>query len=118
MRFRRLSPIAQIHYDLGRFAAPYIQAGSYVGLTCTGESWFRILIGQGGSLVVTIQFLNTDGDLDLALVSEAGQQIAQSQGTGNSEQVACSGLVAGTYFIKVFGYNGAQAQYSLIVATA
>jgi hypothetical protein len=73
---------------------------------------------------VQINFNHAQGDLDLVLLAADGQTVlGQSSGTSNSEQIDLSqlhtgsstyALPAGTYYVKVFGYQGAvNPQYTL-----
>ena len=66
---------------------------------------------------VTMSFVNSRGDLDLALYNAAGTRLRISNSVSNSETVSLSGLAAGTYFIRAYGYQGAQnPAYSLTVS--
>jgi hypothetical protein len=58
---------------------------------------------------VTIDFVHSDGDLDLALYQN-GTNISTSQSTEDSETVQGT---PGEYIIRVYGYNGAQGEYTL-----
>ena len=65
---------------------------------------------------VSISFSNSQGNLQLGLYNSAGTLLASSLTTGNSETVSLNGLAAGTYFVKVFGLNGAlNPNYSLTI---
>ena len=80
--------------------------------------WFRFTTSFTGttSHSVAISFTHTQGDLDLKLFNSAGTQIGASTGTGNSETISLNGLVAGTYYVQVYGYNGAQnPNYTLTI---
>jgi hypothetical protein len=86
-----------------------VTSGTYPGLhICEGdEDYFEIT--ASGSFTVTIQFQHAVGDLDMALY-EGASQVAISQGTGNTETITQG---AGTYVLRVYGYNGAQGEYGL-----
>ena len=58
-------------------------------------------------------FTHADGDLDVELLSSAGARLHASEGSGNSETVTKSGLVAGYYYVRVFGYNGDTNSYKI-----
>ncbi len=65
---------------------------------------------------MSISFQNSQGNLQLALYNSAGTLLAISQGTGNSETVSLNGRAAGTYYVEVFGLNGAlNPNYSLTI---
>ncbi len=83
-----------------------------------GVDWYRFTTAATGtsSNSVSISFLNSQGNLQLALYSATGALITASTGTGNSESVSLSGLAAGTYYVDVYGYGGAQnPNYSLTI---
>jgi Leishmanolysin/Bacterial pre-peptidase C-terminal domain len=80
--------------------------------------WFRFTTSATGtsSSTVSLSFLNSQGNLQLALYNSSGVQVASSLGTGNSESVSLNGLAAGTYYVDVFGASGAtNPNYSLTI---
>lgn len=80
--------------------------------------WYRFTTAATGtaSNSVAISFLNAQGDLDLELYNTGGQRLRLSTGVGNTETVSLSGLAAGTYVIKVYGFRGAtNPNYSLSI---
>jgi hypothetical protein len=86
--------------------------GTYHGLAiCAGDSvdWIRIP-ATTGSGIVRIEF--SGGDLDMTLYKSNGSVIASSTGSGSSEEVA---MPPGLRFLKVYGYGGATAEYTLII---
>ncbi len=90
-------------------AAKSVGVGTTAGLRICGgdEDWFAV----SGNRTVRIQFTSSAGDLDLAAYDASGTQLAISQGTSDSEQVA---LPAGGR-VRVYGYNGATNAYTLVV---
>jgi hypothetical protein len=56
---------------------------------------------------VTISFSHAAGDLDLQLYDASGNLIRSSGGTTNTETVSLESLVGDTFYVHVFGYNGA-----------
>lgn len=58
-------------------------------------------------------------DFDMTIYNSAGTQIGSGAGSTATESVTLNGLAAGTYYIKIFGYNNATSStcYSL-TATA
>ncbi len=84
-----------------------------------GVDWYRFTTTANGtsSNSVSISFLNSQGNLQLALYSATGALISASTGTGNSESVSLSGLAAGTYFVDVYGNGGAQNPNYLLTIT-
>ena len=86
-----------------------------------GQDWFRFTTTGAATSAsqVAIAFTHSQGDLDLRVYNSAGQLVGRSEGTGNSEAVSLNGQAAGTYFVQVFGYNGAvNPNYSLSINPA
>jgi hypothetical protein len=76
--------------------------------TATGTSTSKIVLN----------FTHSQGDLDVVLYNSAGSQLKISQGVTNSETLSLSGLAAGTYSIRVYGYRGvSNPAYSLAFTT-
>jgi hypothetical protein len=90
-------------------AARAIGAGTISGLQiCAGDSdWFAV----SGARTVRITFTHASGDLDLVAYDSGGAQIAISDTTNDSEQVA---LPAGGT-VRIYGYSGATNSYTLTV---
>ncbi|MFN5990091.1 MAG: pre-peptidase C-terminal domain-containing protein, partial [Dolichospermum sp.] len=86
--------------------------------TDTDQDWFKFTTlrpGQGANKV-RIDFSHDQGDIDLVLYNQSGQEIGRSEGTEDFEEISLNGLAAGTYTVKVYGYNGAlNPQYNLSV---
>lgn len=79
--------------------------------------WFEFTIAEAanGEHFAGILFDQTLGDLDLSLYQ--GDTLLDSAATNNSvEEVDLQGLAAGTYRLKIEGYNGAtNPDYQLII---
>ena len=85
-------------------------------LTRRDVDFYKFTIGQPGttSSEVLAHFENGLGDIDLQLLDSAGRVLATSNGVANVERVSLAGRPAGTYYLKVYGYNGAaNPSYSL-----
>ncbi len=79
---------------------------------CSGDDdYFRFDVSGGVS--ITIGFDHDAGDLDLSLWQD-GVEVDRSVSTSNSETVSATG--AGSYVLRVYGYQGAQGTYSLTAA--
>lgn len=89
--------------------APALGAGTHAGLAiCDGDSdWFEITTAG----TVRIDFSHAEGDLDLASYDAQGTRLEVSQSVDDGESLA---VVAGT-FVKVYGWQGATAAYTLTV---
>ncbi len=80
--------------------------------------WFQFQVTATGtsSSYVGINFQNAQGDLDLEVLDANGRRVGLGDGVTNSERVSLSGLGAGTYYVRVYGYRGAtNPNYTLIV---
>jgi hypothetical protein len=74
-----------------------------------GNDWYSFSLPTTGNsnASASIAFTHSQGDLDFELYNSAGTRIGNSNGTTNSETLSLSGLAAGTYTVRVLGYNGA-----------
>ena len=103
-------------HELGRLTGPVTI--EHLGLVDAND-WFRFTMAAKGGPAdkVSITFQNAAGDLNLQLLNVSGQILRSSTGTSNSETISLSGRPAGTYYIRVFGKNGAvNPDYTLTVA--
>ncbi|RYY99175.1 MAG: T9SS type A sorting domain-containing protein [Chitinophagaceae bacterium] len=86
----------------------------------TDQDWFKVTLASTSNFSISLSGLA--GDYDLVLYNSAGTQLAISENGGTtSESISRANNAAGTYYVKVFGYNGANSTtcYSLnIGATA
>lgn len=90
-------------------------------LVSNDVDWYKFTTRAPGTTAdyVQINFANIRGDLDMELYNSSGTLLGTSDGTTNLEKVSLYGLKAGTYYARVFGYNGAlNPSYSLRVASA
>jgi len=88
-----------------------IGAGVYPGLRiCNGDvDWFRIRATTSGG-PLSIEFSHGEGNLDLELYRSSGELIDSSTSTTDNETIESG---AGVRYLKVFGRNGAMADYTL-----
>jgi hypothetical protein len=73
--------------------------------------WYRFVLGSPGRTGdrVSIGFTQSLGDLDLELYASNGTTLLGTASSGNSiEQLGLAGLAAGSYYVRVFGLNGAS----------
>lgn len=86
--------------------------------TPTDQDWYRFtLVGTGNDdNFARIDFDSSDGALGLDLVDAQGNTIRSSSDASDRQQVSLSGLAAGTYYLHVYGVNGAiNPNYSLTI---
>lgn len=74
----------------------------------------------GGDLTVDLFFTQADGDLDLWLIANplGGSSIASGLTVTDNEQINLAGLGAGTYYLVIDGWLGANNAYTLSVVPA
>jgi hypothetical protein len=86
---------------------------------CSGdEDWYLITMQAGFVNVVRLQYIEADATLDLGLYNLAGQQIAQTAGTGiDSKEVAVSVIGAGLApaLLNVTHSSGFASAYSITI---
>jgi hypothetical protein len=97
------------------WGAAYVAPGTYSNLFCDRSHWFKVTLGSPRDLTVRIDFRHSEGDLDLIVYGPRGT-VGTSDGVGgDSEQVSRTAQPAGTYYIRVYGYRGAKAGYTLTI---
>jgi Zn-dependent metalloprotease len=70
--------------------------------------YYKLTTSAAGTINVTLS--NLAGDYDLYLVNSSGSTVAKSEnGSTSSETINYNASAAGTYYIKVLGYNGAYS---------
>ena len=75
-------------------------------ICASDDDWFAIATAG----TVRIEFTHASGDLDVIAYDAAGNRVAASEGTDDTEELA----VPAGGSIRVFGYNGATNTYRLI----
>ena len=77
---------------------------SYI-YTSSDVDYYKLTTTSSGTIAVTLT--NLPKDYDLYLYNSSGTQLAKSEnGSTTSESISYSASAAGTYYIKVIGYNG------------
>jgi hypothetical protein len=83
------------------------------------SDWYRFRTSTRGTAsdFVEIDFEHAQGDLDLALFNSSGQRVGYAGTTSDTERVSLSGLAAGLYYVRIYGYRGAtNPDYSLTIS--
>lgn len=76
--------------------------------TTTDADWYKFTLSAANDLNITLT--NLPGDYDIILYNSAGTEIKRSENAGTtSETITNANTAAGTYYVKVFGYNGAMS---------
>ncbi|MBN2359024.1 MAG: PPC domain-containing protein, partial [Deltaproteobacteria bacterium] len=83
---------------------------------CKGDDdWFRVYMFAGEILDVDIDYVHSNGDLDLYLYDANNRQLDSSIGSSGNENVSVSVSSDGDYYFKVIGYEQAQNDYDLTI---
>jgi hypothetical protein len=78
---------------------------------------FAVALDAGERLRARIGFAHAEGDLDLAMYGPARLQQGNSVSTTDNEVVSVTAETNGTYYVEVYGYQGATAAYDLSIST-
>ena len=99
--------------DFTSSATP-IDATTLNGSICneTEVDYYSFTADSSQVVVVTVAFRHSDGDLDVVVESAASTRLGTGQSTDDNETVQVS-VTPGTYYVKVHGYNGATADYTI-----
>ena len=93
---------------------------SFNDLVLKDDDWIRFQLGKPGSLkdYAKISFSHSQGDIDFELYDSTGVKLRESASESSSETVSLYGLSAGVnYYLRAFGYNGAQnPRYSGVIS--
>ena len=76
--------------------------------------YYRFSLNDTSDFDLTLSGLAED--IDVSLYNSAGSQIANSDNWGTSSESITEELNAGTYYIRVYPYNGAETNYNLSVS--
>jgi hypothetical protein len=104
--------------DLGTIIDSYSKENLSIHQT-TDVDWFKFTLGANGSIDdrIGINFDHAKGDLDIELYKADGTTLLDSSsGVTGTEEISLNTLAAGTYLLKVYGYNSAiNPDYSLFI---
>lgn len=74
----------------------------------TDKDWYKFTLTATSNLNITLSTL--PADYDIILYNSAGTEIKRSElGGTSSETITNNNTAAGTYYVQVFGYNGANS---------
>jgi hypothetical protein len=77
------------------------------------DDWFSFA-GEAGRRVAVLLLIEGSGDLDLELYDRDGlRRLAYSAGVAAEERLEADLGATGTYYLRVFGYGGAEGDYLL-----
>ncbi len=84
----------------------------------TDRDFFRFQAGAAGATEIRAGFSHAVGNLDLIVYNSSLLEIARSDSTTDNEEIILNAISGDTYYIEVFGVQGALNQYSLDVIAA
>lgn len=105
-------------YDLhvGLAPTPWAAAeGTGQGINCWGADWYPVTVEAGKELRADIAFSHAQGDLDLTLFDEEGNELASSTGQGDAEALRWSPTEAKAALLRVWNPHRARNVYALRV---
>lgn len=83
---------------------------TYPGLVMRdGADWFKFSFKglADAASAVGVAFSDAAGDIDLKLYDSSGNLIRASEGVGDTERVSLESLVGDTFYVHVYGFDGA-----------
>jgi hypothetical protein len=105
------APVADGQGGVSIIGVPY--TGSHA-ISTAGEIDLFQFTTAAATRTVRIDFTHAVGDLDLYVLNASGAVIGESLSVANSESVSMA-LAAGTFTVRVIGYQGAVGSYTLRV---
>lgn len=103
-----------------RNQAAFVDIDVDYSLSICGENdrdFFAIDLEPGTTLVARIDFIDADGDLDMALFQEGVQSpVETSNSTQDFEEIVYTANQGGRFFIRVIGFAGQEGPYRLRVS--
>jgi hypothetical protein len=100
--------------DLGALSGPQSVQGSVS--PASPNYYYKFSLASQGFFSLYMNGLT--GDADVQLLNSAGTVLAISQNSGTNAESIGQLLAAGTYYIRVFPYNGASTSYNLSLSLA
>lgn len=92
-------------YDLSQHAATWLSDLAGVGIA-RDEDWYRITIEPGVErLIADIQFIQSQGEIGLALYDVNGSYVTGAAAYGDNGQINTVVDTPGTYFLNVFSFS-------------
>jgi hypothetical protein len=94
--------------DLNNYTGREEYSG-YVG----SDDYYKFYVDSPGYLQFALRGMSADADLQL--LNSSGIVLESSRKSGNSDEYANKNLGIGTYYMRVYGHNGADTNYRLIL---
>ena len=77
--------------------------------------FFRFVADETGDMDFQVFFDHSDGDIDIEVLDVSGSVIASSLTTTDNERIVIPVVADETYFLRVFGFGGAENIYNFTV---
>lgn len=74
------------------------------------NDYYRFVVNGAGSLTITLTGLVAD--FDMRVYNASGSTLALSQNAGTASESASLSLAAGTYYVRIYGWNGSNSATS------
>lgn len=111
-----LCPTDDVREGTDEQSYPIVNGRTEYGVICADDSdWFVFPGGQGSEITVQLDFDHASGDLDLELW-DANEALLRSESETDNETINGTVNVADTYYVRVYGFQGAQNDYELTVS--
>ena len=100
-----------------RSLAALDQAYANLNIDKTGDDdFYKIVPAASGMLNLNLAFQNAQGNVDMQILNSAQVQLGLSASTANSEQLSVPVTAGQTYYVRVYGFQGAvNANYTMTV---
>jgi len=81
--------------------------------TADDEDYFAVDADSGDLVTAETMFAHRDGDIDMEILSPSGEVVARSLSITDDERVDHVAETNGTYYVVVYGYDGATNDYDV-----
>lgn len=86
---------------------------TFAGTVCPdNEDFIGIRVDSAAEIRLTLDFDGSAGDIDLALLDANGTQLGTSTGITDIETIRLNVMTAGVYIARIYGFRGAENQYT------
>ena len=109
----------QFEPNNSRPTAPLVPPGTYTNITAcpSDDDFYAFSLAAGERFTAVVNFISSEGDIDIQLQREAGTIITSSGGVGNSETVTYTPTVAERIYLRVYRFSssGNPSRYSMTI---
>ena len=83
----------------------------------TDVDYYAVDVEAGEEIAANIEHSHSEGDLDLEIQDTDGSYEAGSYSVSDDESASHVADTSGTYYVQVYGYSGATANYDVSITT-